>query len=418
VDPIERVLNQLNRPCKVVRYRDAPQVHRVQLKPLHRLKSDGGRGELTRARHLELMARDIALGLGVDSVEIAVDEGKLWLLIPKKKPAIIPLSTADSKGKVPWILGCDIRGNGLSLDLASPSSPHVLVAGTTGSGKTVGLKAAITWLLLNRYVHFVLIDTKQELGMFANCPRVIVIHDARTAMKTLEECRRLTEERFRKGSDPDVAGRVIIVVDEFADLVFQYPEVENVVVRLSQKVRAAGYHLVIATQRPTVGVVTGLIKANMPVRVAYQCVSKTDSRVILDQNGAEKLLGCGDGLLMMSGKLTRFQGVYVDDAWIKERWPEPELKPQPEPQPKKKKTWLELYFPLTCTLAHVWGFRHVQPVYVGDKLSLADNRKSRARELDDPDPLYVAVEQIETHIYGYKSNLAETKVRRDIPQVG
>jgi hypothetical protein len=73
--------------------------------------------------------------------------------------------------------------------------------------------------------------------------------------------------------------------------------------------------------------------------------------------------------------------------------------------------YFELYFPLTCTLAHVWGFRHVQPVYVGDKLSLADNRKSRARELDDPDPLYVAVEQIETHIYGYKSNLAETKVR-------
>jgi hypothetical protein len=79
---------------------------------------------------------------------------------------------------------------------------------------------------------------------------------------------------------------------------------------------------------------------------------------------------------------------------------------------------LNLYFPLTCTLAHVWGFRHVQPVYVGDKLSLADNRKSRARELDDPDPLYVAVEQIETHIYGYKSNLAETKVEFNIVKLG
>jgi S-DNA-T family DNA segregation ATPase FtsK/SpoIIIE len=321
MNPIEDILSQLNRPCKVIGYSDAPQVYRVQLQPLHRPTGNGGRGQLTRARHLELMTQDIALGLGLDEVEIAVEDGKLWLLVPKSERDLVLFESVKAWGTLPWVLGRDVHGDDLFLDLAHPASPHVLIAGTTGSGKTVALKSAISWLLLKRRQPMVLIDTKHELSVFADHPSVAVVHDARHALKHLEMLRKDAELRFKRGIHPDDPniGRLLIVIDEFADLVFQYPEVENVMVRMAQKVRAAGYHLVMATQRPTVDVVTGLIKANMPVRVAYQCVSKTDSKVILDQNGAEKLLGMGDGLLMMSGKLARFQGAYVEDRWI-ENW--------------------------------------------------------------------------------------------------
>lgn len=317
MNKLEWVLANLKRPVEVLEYSSSPQFHRVRVKPLHRALTNGGRGAMTQAKHLRNLEEDIALGLGIDQIEVARVNGTLWLHIPRENRGLVRLDDLGIVVKeVPWVLGRTVENKNLSLDLADPASPHVLIAGTTGSGKTVGVKAGLAYLTRYTNTHVVVIDVKNELGVFERFERVKYTTDPEVAIRWLWTARELSEDRFEKRVDPSVAGHWVIVVDEFADLMFQYPEVEGIVVRLGQKVRSAGMHLVIATQRPTVDVVTGLIKANMPVRVAYQVVSKIDSRVIIDQSGAEKLLGKGDGLLMMNGKTTRFQGAFVSDMEI------------------------------------------------------------------------------------------------------
>jgi len=318
---IEHILAKLNRPVEVKTVIEAPQVYRVQLQPKNRILANGSLGILTQPRHLRALRESIALELKISNVDVEVDDGKLWLVIPKEHRDDVRLHSMWSVDrKVPFILGKDMYGENLSLDLTLPSSPHVLIAGTTGSGKSECLKSAVAFLLAKKvFAGYLLIDTKYELNVFEHAPYVIVCNDPGDAVAKLEKLRHMADERFRNSVNPDVAGRWVIVVDEMADLVLSYPEVETVIVRLAQKVRAAGMHLILATQRPTVDVVTGLIKANMPVRVAFQTVSKTDSRVIIDQPGAERLLGKGDGLLMMNGVTRRFQGAWLGekgDEWI------------------------------------------------------------------------------------------------------
>lgn len=323
MNQLEQVLTKLGRPARVGRVVEAPQVWRVELTPLHRVLTRGNRGQMTQVAHLRRLQDDIALGLGVESVSFALDEG-LWLEVPKQNRDMVRLGDVEAAGGLPWVLGRSVTGESLSLDLTKPESPHILVAGTTGSGKTVALKAGIAGLIERRSpddVRLILIDTKHELRVFKDAAHVaFVCSGVDEAVATLNGALANAEARYVSGLGA-VKPRWVIVIDEFADLVLGNKDVEKVMVRLAQKVRAAGTHLVIATQRPSVDVVTGLIKANFPVRVAFQTVSKVDSEVVLDVRGAERLLGCGDGLLMMQSRVTRFQGAFINDNEIERCWP-------------------------------------------------------------------------------------------------
>lgn len=244
---------------------------------------------------------------------------------------------AENSPLTVWI-GEDVSGQPLSVDLAQ--MPHLLVAGTTGAGKSAGLNAMLASILLHaspQQVRLVLVDTKMvELSRFGALPHLLspVITDADYAVEALEG---LVDEMERRYEDMAAAGvrslpelnatrvaggdeplpYLLCVVDEFADLMMVGGDgVEDTIVRLAQKSRAVGLHLVIATQSPRVAVVTGLIKANVPSRLAYTCASMTDSRVVLDRNGAEELLGQGDLLFLPIGspQPQRVQGAFIDSA--------------------------------------------------------------------------------------------------------
>jgi S-DNA-T family DNA segregation ATPase FtsK/SpoIIIE len=222
--------------------------------------------------------------------------------------------------------------------------PHLLVAGSTGSGKSACINAMISSVLLRATPHevrLVLVDPKQvELNHYESIPHLLtpVITSPRMAANALQNLIREMEQRYglmslartrhlaelnrvrgRRGEPP--LPYIMCVIDELADLMMVAPaDVEDAVIRLAQKARAVGIHLVLATQSPRVDVITGMIKANVPSRIAFAVSSQTDSRVILDQNGAESLLGQGDMLFSPLGstKLQRIQGAYVDEQQIAE----------------------------------------------------------------------------------------------------
>lgn len=237
-------------------------------------------------------------------------------------------------------LGKDVSGKGIGVDLAK--MPHMLVAGTTGAGKSGCINAMLSSVLLRatpRDLRLVLVDPKQvELNHYEGIPHLLtpVITNPRKAanalqnlvremetrygMMSLARARKLTElngMREEKGQPP--LPYILCVIDELADLMMVAPaDVEDSIIRLAQKARAVGIHLVLATQSPRVDVITGMIKANVPSRIAFAVSSQTDSRVILDQNGAESLLGQGDMLFspVGSSRLQRIQGAYIDEGQI------------------------------------------------------------------------------------------------------
>jgi len=253
-------------------------------------------------------------------------------------------------------LGKDIAGNPVVADLAR--MPHLLVAGTTGSGKSVALNAMILSLLYKselRHVRLILVDPKMlELSVYQHIPHLLtpVVTDMKQAVNALGWCVAEMDRRYKlmnwlgvrnlsgfnhKVAEAERHGRrledpltlesgnpqplqhlpyIVVVIDELADLMMVVgKKVEELIARLAQKARAAGVHLVLATQRPSVDVITGLIKANIPTRVAFQVSSKVDSRTILDQSGAEALLGAGDMLYLPpgSGLPQRVHGAFVAD---------------------------------------------------------------------------------------------------------
>ncbi|MGR3311697.1 MAG: DNA translocase FtsK [Candidatus Brocadiales bacterium] len=257
---------------------------------------------------------------------------------------------------IPLLLGKDIAGYPVITDLSA--MPHLLIAGTTGSGKSVCLNSVILSILFRKSMKdtkLLLVDPKMvELSVFSNIPHLInpVVTDMKEAAAVLEWAVNKMDERYsllaragvrnlaaynkmrpreiRERLDPggdaelDIESfhlpHIVIIVDELADLMMVASKrVETAIIRLSQKSRAVGIHLVLATQRPSVDVITGLIKSNLPARISFQVASKVDSRTILDQNGAEKLLGKGDMLFLPPGtsKLIRVQGTFVGDAEVK-----------------------------------------------------------------------------------------------------
>jgi len=292
---------------------------------------------------------DLALALKSASVRIVgpiPGRGTVAIEVPNSEAATVYLREifvsaefAESKGKLPLALGKDVTGTPVVSDLTS--MPHLLVAGATGSGKSVGLNSMICSILYKATpadVRFLLIDPKRlELSVYEGIPHLLapVVTDAKEAAARLRWIVGKMDERYRtlqlkqvrniegynKAVGPDERLPYwVVVVDELADLMMvSAGEVQTSLVRLAQIARAVGIHLIIATQRPSVDVVTGLIKANFPTRIAFQVASKVDSRTVLDGNGAEQLLGNGDMIFVPPGanKQMRVHGAWVADDEVR-----------------------------------------------------------------------------------------------------
>ncbi|HEY7518620.1 MAG TPA: DNA translocase FtsK [Methylomirabilota bacterium] len=295
------------------------------------------------------LADDLALALKAASVRIVgpiPGRGTVAVEVPNDQSATVYLREifvsgefAESKGKLPLALGKDVNGMPVVADLTA--MPHLLVAGATGSGKSVGLNSMICSILYKATpadVRFLMVDPKRlELSVYEGIPHLLspVVTDAREAAARLRWIVGKMDERYKQlqlkqvrnieGYNKSVPPEEklpywVVVVDELADLMMvSAGEVQTSLVRLAQIARAVGIHLIIATQRPSVDVVTGLIKANFPTRIAFQVASKVDSRTVLDGNGAEQLLGRGDMIYVPPGanKQTRVHGAWVSDDEVK-----------------------------------------------------------------------------------------------------
>jgi len=292
---------------------------------------------------------DLALALKAASVRIVgpiPGRGTVAIEVPNDDHAMVYLREifvspefAESRGKLPLALGKDVQGQAVVADLTA--MPHLLIAGATGSGKSVGLNGMICSILYKATpadVRFLMIDPKRlELSCYEGIPHLLapVVTDAKEAAarlrwivgkmderyKTLQAKQVRNIEGYNRAVGPD--DRLpywVVVVDELADLMLvSAGDVQTSLVRLAQIARAVGIHLIIATQRPSVDVVTGLIKANFPTRIAFQVASKVDSRTVLDGNGAEQLLGRGDMIYVPPGanKQMRVHGAWVADDEVK-----------------------------------------------------------------------------------------------------
>ena len=331
--------------ANVVAVHQGPVITRFELEPEAGVKA----GKITN------LAKDLARALSVTNVRVVeVIPGKnvIGIEIPNENKQIVRLSEIikseefeKSSSKLTIGLGKDISGLPVMTDLAK--MPHLLVAGTTGSGKSVAVNSMILSLIYKsnpEHVRMIMIDPKMlELGIYDGIPHLLtpVVTDMNLAANALTWCVKEMERRYKllakysvrnidgfnskvkndKAIEEEYLPQIVIVVDEFADLFFVVGKrIEELIARLAQKARAAGIHLILATQRPSVDVITGLIKANIPSRIAFQVSSKTDSRVILDQGGAENLLGNGDMLYLESGKMIpeRIHGAFVSDKEVKD----------------------------------------------------------------------------------------------------
>lgn len=364
---LESVLDDFGIQGEITKVRPGPVVTLYELEPSPGTKS---------ARVINL-ADDIARSMSAISARVAVVPGKnaIGIELPNSKREIVALreilsSSAyeDSKAKLPMALGKTISGDPVVVDIAS--MPHLLVAGTTGSGKSVAINVMILSLLYKltpAQCRLIMVDPKMlELSVYDDIPHLLtpVVTDPKKAVvalkwavremehryqnmaklqvrnitaynKRLDDARQKGENIIRKvqtGFDPENGKpiyeeenldltplpMIVIIVDEMADLMLVAgKDIEALIQRLAQMARAAGIHLIMATQRPSVDVITGTIKANFPTRVAFQVTSKIDSRTILGEQGAEQLLGMGDMLHMAGGgRITRVHGPFVNDQEV------------------------------------------------------------------------------------------------------
>ena len=356
---IEKKLKDFGVEVRVVAAMPGPVITRYEIEPATGVKGSQIVG----------LAKDLARSLSLVSirvVETIPGKNYMALELPNAKRQSIRLSEIlgsqvyhEAKSMLTMGLGKDIVGNPVVADLAK--MPHVLVAGTTGSGKSVGINAMILSLLYKaeaRDVRLLMIDPKMlEMSVYEGIPHLLapVVTDMKQAANGLNWCVAEMERRYKlmsKAGVRNLAGfnqkideakargefiynpfsltpeepeplqrlpHIVVVIDELADLMMVVgKKIEELIARLAQKARAAGIHLILATQRPSVDVITGLIKANIPTRIAFQVSSKIDSRTILDQMGAEALLGMGDMLYMASGTglPIRVHGAFVSDEEV------------------------------------------------------------------------------------------------------
>jgi S-DNA-T family DNA segregation ATPase FtsK/SpoIIIE len=356
---IERKLAEFGVEVKVVSASPGPVITRYEIEPAMGVKGS----------QIVNLSKDLARTLSVTSIRVVeAIPGKhtMGLEIPNAKRQIVRLSEIlgskayhDSASALTVTLGKDIAGNPVVADLGK--MPHLLVAGTTGSGKSVGVNAMILSLVYKSdpsMVRMIMVDPKMlELSIYEGIPHLLapVVTDMKQAASALNWCVAEMERRYkllsavgvrnlagynqkvrdaRKAGTPlthpfsltpdnpeplDTMPMIVVMIDELADLMMVVgKKVEELIARLAQKARAAGIHLILATQRPSVDVITGLIKANIPTRIAFQVSSKIDSRTILDQMGAEALLGQGDMLYLPpgTGLPQRVHGAFVSDAEV------------------------------------------------------------------------------------------------------
>lgn len=337
---LQKTLYSFGVSAKVENVSVGPAITRYELKP----------AEGVRVSKIANLADDIALNLAAESIRIeAPIPGKqaVGIEIPNKENEIVHFreiieSSAfqDHKSKLAFALGKDVAGEPVVTDIAK--MPHVLIAGATGSGKSVCINTLISSIIYKSKpseVKLLMVDPKVvELSVYNGIPHLLipVVTDPKKAAGALAWAVQEMENRYQifakkgvrdikgyneisKQEDTGVLPQIVIIIDELADLMMvASKDVEDSICRLAQKARAAGMHLVIATQRPSVDVITGIIKANIPSRISFAVSSQIDSRTILDMVGAEKLLGKGDMLFYPAGatKPTRVQGAFVSDKEV------------------------------------------------------------------------------------------------------
>jgi DNA segregation ATPase FtsK/SpoIIIE, S-DNA-T family len=356
---IEKKLRDFNVEAQVVAAYPGPVITRYEIEPAVGVKGI----------QIVNLAKDLARSLSLVSVRVVETiPGKnlMGLELPNPRRQVVRLSEIlgsavynESASLVTLGLGKDISGKAVVVDLAR--MPHLLVAGTTGSGKSVGINAMILSILYKAdpsQVRLILVDPKMlELSVYEGIPHLLcpVVTDMREAGNALQWCVAEMDKRYRllsklgvrslsgynqKLADARAKGEIlrnpfsltpedaepleplpmiVVVIDELADLMMVTgKKVEELIARIAQKARASGMHLILATQRPSVDVITGLIKANIPARMSYQVSSRVDSRTILDQMGAESLLGQGDMLYLApgTGLPNRVHGAFVADAEV------------------------------------------------------------------------------------------------------
>lgn len=337
---LEQTLSHFNVNAKIVNVTQGPSVTRFEIQPALGVK-------VSRIRNL---ADDIKLNMAAKDIRIeAPIPGKntIGIEVPNKYPQVVTLQEIietdtfeNAESPLTVALGLTIEGEPLITNIGK--MPHGLIAGATGSGKSVCINAILLSLLYKANmdeVKFLLIDPKMvELTPYNGIPHLVspVITDPKAATMALKWAVDEMENRYEKfvaagvrnlekynekmeKENQEKLPYLVIVIDELADLMIVSPqEVEEAICRIAQKARAAGIHLLLATQRPSVDVITGLIKANIPTRIAFSVSSQVDSRTILDTNGAEKLLGKGDMLFIENGanKRMRLQGPFVSDEEI------------------------------------------------------------------------------------------------------
>jgi S-DNA-T family DNA segregation ATPase FtsK/SpoIIIE len=345
---IEETLASFGAPCQVIEISRGPTVTMFGVEPLF-IESRAGQTRV-RVSKITSLADDLALALAAPRIRIQAPvpgRGYVGIEVPNEEITLVALrevveSEVFSRTKTPlrFALGKDVAGHPKATDLAS--MPHLLIAGTTGSGKSVCVNAILSCLLLNNTpddLRLILVDPKRvELTNFNGIPHLLapVVVEIERVVGALQWMTREMDNRYHKFAEMGArnitdynlrmvsqGGRklpyLLVVIDELADLMMIAPdETERTITRLAQLARATGIHMIIATQRPSVDVVTGLIKANFPARIAFAVASNTDSRVILDQPGAERLLGRGDMLFQApdAPAPVRLQGVFVSDIEI------------------------------------------------------------------------------------------------------
>lgn len=330
---LQKTLEDFHVKARIINACHGPAVTRYELEPAPGVK----------VSKITNLADDLALSLAATSVRIEPIPGKaaIGIEVPNKELEGVQLREVlenekflTAKSKLTVGLGMDIGGQAIFADLAK--MPHLLVAGATGSGKSVCINTLITSILFKakpEEVKFILVDPKMvELSNYNGIPHLMVpvVTEAKKAASVLNWSVQEMEKRYAKFAEHNVRNMetyntkfpddkmpaIVIIIDELADLMMVAPhDVEDAICRLAQKARAAGIHMVLATQRPSVDVITGIIKANIPSRISFAVSSQIDSRTILDRSGAEKLLGKGDMLFYPVGaaKPVRVQGAFISD---------------------------------------------------------------------------------------------------------
>lgn len=352
---IERSLDEFGIPARVVGFRVGPTVTQYAVEPgfIERTGPDGQvMRQKIRVSQISGLARDLALALSAERLRIEAPvpgQSFVGIEVPNDQNAVVRLRSlleSDSfnrlQSALSITLGRDVSGQPVVADLTR--MPHLLIAGTTGSGKSVCIQALTTCLVMNNTpdeLRLAMLDPKMvELIRFNGLPHLLgkvevelermigVLHWAVAEMdnryRLLESVNARDIETYNRRAarkKQPTLPRIVVMIDELADLMMSAPDqTESTLVRLAQMARATGIHLVVATQRPSTDVLTGLIKANFPARISFTVASAVDSRVILDSNGAETLLGRGDMLFLNpeNGNPQRCQGVYVGDGEIEQ----------------------------------------------------------------------------------------------------